>query len=107
MARASAGTSRVTVVPVADVGAFAHGHGRDELRVAADERALADGRRVLLEAVVVAEDRARADVGARADDAVAQVGEVIGLGAPAHAGLLGLDEVADVRLFAQSLSGRR
>ncbi len=36
------------------------------------------------EAVVVAEDRAGADVGARADRAVAQIGQVIGLGAPGH-----------------------
>src|SRR5712692_6235552 len=48
--------------PAPDVGALANRDGRDELRVAADERAVFDDRRVLLHAVVVAGDRAGADV---------------------------------------------
>ena len=66
-----------------------------------------DGR-VLLEAVIVAEDGAGADVDAFADLAVAEVGEVVGLAAPAEAGLLRLDEVADVAAWLRvTLSGRR
>ena len=56
---------------------------------------------MLEEAVVVAEDRAGADVGARADDAVADVGKMIGLGALAQRRILDLDEVADVDAGAE------
>ena len=78
-----------------DVGAGADGHGRDELHVGPDEGALADLRGVLLLAVVIARDDPGADVGAGADVRVPEVGEVLGLGALADAGVLGLDEVAD------------
>ena len=61
-----------------DVGAIAHAHGRDERGIAADENALADGRRVLVDAVVVASDGAGADVCAAADARIAQIGEVLG-----------------------------
>src|SRR6185436_1712128 len=44
-----------------DDGALSHAHGRDELRVGADERAVLDDGLPLLVAVVVAGDRARAD----------------------------------------------
>ncbi len=53
-----------------------------------------------VEAVVVAEDRPGADVGLLAHRSVAQIGQVVGLGAPAHLDLLDLDEVADVGLLA-------
>src|SRR6185437_6373019 len=52
--------------------------------------------------VVVAGDNAGANVDAFADDRVAQVGEVVGFGAPAKRDLLGLDEVADVSLGADA-----
>ena len=58
----------------------------------------ADLRRVLVLAVVVGGDRARADVGTRADLDVAHVGEVRHLRALADVGVLGLDERADVRV---------
>src|SRR5262245_46280422 len=53
---------------------------------------------MLLEAVVVAEDGAGADVGPGADAPVADVGEVIGLRALLQARVLHLNEIADVRL---------
>ena len=49
---------------------------------------------MLVRAVVVAGDRARADVAPRADRRVAEVGQVTGLAALAQPGLLQLDEVA-------------
>src|SRR6185437_10013844 len=52
--------------------------------------------------VVVAGDNAGANVDAFADDRVAQVGEVVGFGAPAKRDLLGLDEVADMSLGADA-----
>ena len=51
-------------------------------------------------AVVVARDRAGADVDVLADGRVAEVGEMIRLRPAAERRLLQLDEVADVRAFA-------
>ena len=58
----------------ADIGAVADLDRRDQRRVRADERALADVGAVLGRAVVVAGDGAGADIGARADARVADVG---------------------------------
>src|SRR6185295_272379 len=46
-------------------------------------------------AVVIAEDRAGTDIRARADAAVADIGEMIGLGALPDLDRLHLDEIAD------------
>ena len=72
--------------------------GAIELRVAADERAVADHRLVLVLAVVVARDGAGADVDVVADGGIAQVREVAGLRLAPQRRLLQLDEVADVGL---------
>ncbi len=61
--------------PGGDVRAVAHAHGRDELRVAADEHAGVPGVvSMLVRPVVVAGDRSGADVAVRTDRRVAQVG---------------------------------
>ena len=61
---------------------------RHQRRIRADEHAFADYRAGFVNAVVIAGDRAGADIGARADLAVADIGEVIGLGsAPSRAAL--------------------
>src|SRR5690348_8995105 len=60
----------------ADVRAAPDGHGRHELRIAADERAVLDRRPGLLFAVVVAGDRAGADVHLRANGRVPEIREV-------------------------------
>ena len=65
----------------ADIGAVADRHRGDEGRVGADEGAGADVGLGLGEAVVIAGDRARADVGVGADAGVADVAQVIDLGA--------------------------
>ena len=52
------------------------------------------------DAVVVAGDRAGADVDLLANRRVAEIGEVVGLRAAAERRVLELDEVADVRVFA-------
>src|SRR6266851_2852026 len=56
--------------PAADIRALADRHRRDQLRVAADERAVLNGRLVLVDAVVVARNRAGADVHLLADAGV-------------------------------------
>ena len=58
-----------------------------------------------MDAVVVAGDGAGADVDAGADDGVAEVVQVVGLGAFAEGDLLGFDEVADVGSFADAALG--
>src|SRR5690606_6723186 len=67
----------------------------DQRAVRADEGALADYRLVLEIAVVVAGDRARADVRPGADLGIAEVAQVTGLGAFTQHRVLDLDEVAD------------
>ncbi len=54
-----------------DIGAIADRHRCDERRVGADEGIRADARDVLVDAVVVAGDGARADIGVRTDEGVA------------------------------------
>ncbi len=64
-----------------DDGVAADVDGRDQGAVGADERAFADLRLVFEIAVIIAGDRARADVRACANIGVAQIGQVVGLGA--------------------------
>ena len=85
----------------ADRGACADLHRRHQHRARADERARADLGAPLVHAVVVAGDGAGADVHLLADRRVAEVGEVVGLGAALQLRLLHLDEVADVHVLAQ------
>ena len=62
---------------------------------------------VLLLAVVVAGDGAGADIRRVADLGVAQIGQVLALGAGAEAGLLQLDEIADARVFGPTCASMR
>src|ERR1041385_7388910 len=87
------------------IGAGAYLHGCDQRRVRSDERTLADIGAVLCLAVVIAEDRPRPDIGAVANIAVADIGEMVGLSALPDLGLLHLDEIADAR-FRPKLRAR-
>src|SRR5690606_32292162 len=87
------------------VGAVAHLHGRDDHVVAADPHVRADHAAVLVDAVVVHEDRARADVGSLADLGVADVRQVRDLRPLAQVGVLGLDVGADLGLARQAGAG--
>src|ERR1035441_2309876 len=89
----------------ANVRALANADGRNQGGVRADEHSVANGGGVLVHAVVVAGDDARADVYAVADDGIAEIGEMVGLRAAAQSGLLGLTEIADVRLLADAAFG--
>src|SRR5260370_13923918 len=79
------------------VRAVTDAHGRHQGRVAADENFVSDRRRILVEAVVIAGNRARADVGLRSDLRVTQVREVHGLRAFADRALLEFNKIADAR----------
>src|SRR5688572_31636599 len=83
-----------------NVRAFANRQGSDETRVRPYEGVVTDRRVVLVDAVVVARDRPRTDVDAISHRGIADVREVVGLGAASDARLLDLDEVADPRLDA-------
>ena len=65
-----------------------------------------DHRAVLVRAVVVAGDRAGADVDAARRRRVADVGEVVGLASPRRPARLHLDEVADVHVVGERAPGR-
>src|SRR3546814_13193928 len=88
----------------ADDRVAADPHRRDQRAVRSDEGVLADFGAIFEIAVIIAGDRARADIGPRTDADVAQIGQVVGLGALADLGLLGLDEIADLRLLAQDVA---
>src|SRR6478672_9466375 len=89
----------------ADNRAVADGHRCDQRGVRADERSGADHCLVLAEAVVIAGDGARTDVGARADLSVADIRQMINLGAVRHDRFLELDEIADLGSFAETGAG--
>src|SRR3546814_18010573 len=56
-------------------------------------------------AVIVASDGAGADIGVRTDADIAEIAQVIGLGALADLGLFGFDEITNLCLFAQYGAG--
>src|SRR3954447_4414414 len=71
---------------------------RDQHRGGPYEHTCADCCLKLVKAVIIAGDRAGADVRLRADLAVAEIAQVVGLGAPPDPGRLHLDEVADMHV---------
>src|ERR1700722_15526420 len=84
-----------------DIGALADFDRRDQRRVRTDEGILADRRAMLVAAVVIAGDGAGADIGVGADKGVADIAQMIGLGAGFQHRLLDLDKVADARTVAE------
>ena len=81
-----------------NVRAIRQGDRGHECAVAPDEDPRTDDGLVFLLAVVVARNRAGADVGFRADYRVAKIRKVIGFCRLPDARLLQLDEVADMRI---------
>src|SRR5581483_7793876 len=81
----------------ADRGVLADRDGGHERGIGADERAVFDGRAMFVDAVVVAGDRPGADVHAGTDAGVAEIGQMVRLGAFADRAVLHFDEVADMR----------
>src|SRR5712691_7527513 len=82
--------------------ALAHPHRGDKLGVRADGDVVLDDRAVLVRPVVVAGDRAGADVDVFSDLAVADIGKVIGFGALTDAARLDFDEVAEVHVGGEA-----
>src|SRR5690606_16620360 len=78
-----------------DVSAVADGQRGDEGGIGADEDAAAYTRVLLVEAVVIGDDRAGADVGFFADHGVAEIRDMFGFRTGLDGGAVDLDEVAD------------
>ena len=105
-ARLSASTSRVITEPAPTIAPAPITTGATRARVGADESALANLGPVLAEAIEIAGDRSRADIGFRPDRGVTDVRQVIDLGALADVGLLELHEIADLGAFSKLGPGR-
>src|SRR5690606_16300805 len=85
----------------ADVRATRNADRCDERRVRSDEAFVLDYGAMLGRAVVVARDRPGPDVHASAHLGIADIGEMVRLGAGPETARLDLDEVADVDAFAE------
>ena len=81
----------------ADGGVLADRYGRDQGAVRADKSAVLNDGTMFVRAVVVAGDRAGADVDCRTDGRIADIAQVIRLRIVADYRVLHLDEVANVR----------
>src|SRR5437879_1907051 len=84
-----------------DIGAIADSNRGNQRGIASDKNFVADVRRKFVEAVVVAGNRAGADVCFLADLRIAEIGEVHRLGAFADSALLQFDEISDARIRFQ------
>src|ERR1700737_2256347 len=87
-----------------DISPFPDANRRHQDAVAADKHAIFNDGFVFVHAVAVAGDGSGADVDAVAHFSVAQIGQVVGLGALTHAGFLHFHEIANVSLFADLAS---
>jgi hypothetical protein len=83
-----------------DIRAVLNRDGGDQGRVAADKHSFANAGDVLVHSVIVAGDNSSADICACSHLSIAQIGEMVGLGAFAEAGFFGFDEVSHVGVLA-------
>ncbi len=83
------------------IGTVANCHRRDQDRIATNSDVIANNGRMLVFAVVVGEDRCRADVGSFTDRGVTYVRQVRHLATRANRGLLHLDKGTDLASLTQ------
>src|ERR1700687_4071231 len=88
-----------------DIGAAPNLYRRHQRRIAADEHAIFDHCLMFVHAVVIAGDRARADVYAFSDFRVAEIAEMVRLRTLAQLDFLGLDKVSHASTLAHITSG--
>src|SRR5262249_43320932 len=72
-----------------------------------DEGARPDLCQILIDAIVVAADCAGAAIGSRPDAGIADIGQMVDLGARLDHGLLDLDEIADMDIARQGCAGAK
>src|SRR6185437_7696453 len=89
----------------ADIGAVADLNRRDQRRIGANEGPLADIGAMLGGAVIITGDGAGANIGAGTDVRVADISQVIGLGAGLDLSFLYLDEIADMHVGTEIGAG--
>ena len=75
----------------------ANGYGRYQGAVRANKGAVADLGLVLVRAIIIASDRAGADIDRVAEHRVTQVTQVIGFAINTELGVFGLDKIANMR----------
>src|SRR5205807_3155667 len=83
-----------------DVGAFADLYRGNQRAVAAHEDVIANFRFVLVDAVIIARNRAGSHVHARADVSIAEIAKMVCLRPLPQFDLLGLHKIAHVRAFS-------
>src|SRR5690606_17139647 len=79
-------------------GALPHAHGRDQLRIGTDKGIVLDHRQRFVDAIVIAGNGAGANIDACPDLGIANIRQVIGLGALAKHAFLDFDKIAHMRL---------
>src|SRR5918995_3812453 len=77
----------------------------DQGRIATDLNAVADFAGILLKSIIVAGDRASADIAITAYGHITEISKMIGLGAIADLGFFSFHEIADVNISAQFSAG--
>ena len=82
-------------------GLVAHGDGRYQRGVRADAHFVADNGAVLVHAVIIAGNRACADIGVRADGRITDIGQVVRLAAVPDGAVFHFHEIADVHVVRQ------
>src|SRR6476620_2853149 len=91
--------------PCGNRGAFADRHRRNEFGVVSNEDIVFYDGSMLVRAVVIADDRACAEVDVRTDSRITDIREVIRLGAHANVTRFHFDEVAEVDAFSKTCTG--
>src|SRR6478752_6662736 len=87
--------------PGANVSAIADLDRRDQRGIRTDEGTFADIGAVLGDAIIIAGDGAGANIGSLAHTRIADIGEMIGLGASLDPRLFHLNEISDVHILAK------
>src|ERR1700730_6545078 len=91
--------------PGPDIGTLADLDRRHQGAVRADERMRADLRAVFGKAIIIASNRARANIRFGADACVSDIAQMVDLRSGADVGGLHLDEIADVHIMRKIGAG--
>ena len=82
-------------------GLVAHGDGRHQRGVRADAHFVADNGTVLVHAVIIAGNRACADIGVRADGRITDIRQMVRFAAAPDGAVFHFHEIADVHVVRQ------
>src|SRR5687767_5408388 len=88
-----------------DIDIITQSDGRDQRRIATDLNAIADFAFIFLKSIIVAGDRASADIAIAAYRHITEISKMISLGAIAEPGFFSFHEIADMNVAAQVRAG--